>query len=53
MSRVPGTYYIEKLFILYRVVPWYLGTVVYNNTVLVYHVKIKNVPGGTILGCQQ
>lgn len=53
MIRVPGTtIIIEKLFILYRVVPWYLGTFVYNNSVLQYHEKKKIVSRGTVWGHQ-
>ena len=53
MSRVPGTYYIEKIFtILQGVVPWYLGTFVYNNNVLKYHEKAIKVPYGTMWGHQ-
>lgn len=53
MSKVPGTYYIEKYFtILEGVVPWYLGTFVYNNDVFGYHVKTIRVPHGTVWGCQ-
>ena len=51
--RVPGTtIIIEKLFILYRVVPWYLGTFVYNNSVLQYHEKTNMASRGTVWGHQ-